>query len=107
MAADTAASVFGFLVRSYPTQSSSTDFGGGVPPTSGIASAMKRGYIGAKLDGAASAVKNGTVYVRTAGTGTVGGVEAAADGTNTFALANAYFTGPADASGNCEIAYNL
>jgi hypothetical protein len=37
----------------------------------------------------------------------LGSVLAAADGANTVALTNAYFTGAGDASGNTEIAYNL
>lgn len=109
MASDTAASVFGFYVRAYPTNNSTDGLGTSTPPVSGVASVMKRGYIIAKLNGATAAAKNGQVYVRTAtGTGSViGGVEAAADSTNTFALTGATFTGSADANGNVEIAYNL
>jgi hypothetical protein len=36
----------------------------------------------------------------------LGGVEAVSDTTNTIAI-NATFAGPADASGNVEIAYNI
>lgn len=37
----------------------------------------------------------------------IGGIEAAADGSNTIAVAGCTFMGPADASGNVEIAYNI
>jgi hypothetical protein len=109
-AADTTASVYGFYVRPYPTSGNATDgLGTSTPPVSGIVSVLKRGYMTIKLNGTTAAAKNGTVYVRTV-TGTftvVGGVEAAADSTNTFILTNAYFTGPGDASGNVEIAFNI
>lgn len=110
MAGDTAASVYGFYVRPYVTQNVNDPLGTSTPPSSGIGNVLKRGYMTVKLNGATAAVKNGTVYIRTAaGTGTIiGGVEAAADGTNTFAIAsNTYFTGPADANGNVEIAFNI
>jgi hypothetical protein len=63
------------------------------------------------LGGTAAAAKGGTVYVRVAAAAAgkpLGGFEAAADGTNTIALpANTYFTGPADAYGITEIAFNI
>ena len=112
MAADTATSVYGFYVRPFPTQNVTQNdpLGTSTPPTSGIANVLKRGYINVKLNGATAAAKNGIVYVRTlTGTGSViGGIEAAADASNTFALpSSCYFTGPADASGNVEIAFNI
>lgn len=110
-AGDTTANVYGFYVRPYPTGGTATDgLGTSTPPTAGICNVLKRGYITVKLNGATAAAKNGTVYVRTAvGTGSIiGGIEAAADSTNTFAIAsNTYFMGPADANGNVEIAFNI
>lgn len=110
-AADTAASVYGFNIRAYPMQTNGTDaLGTATPPTSGVTDILKRGYIMASLGGTADAAKNGTVYVRVAGAAAgkpLGGVEAAADSTNTVALTNAYFTGPKDAYGVVEIAFNI
>ena len=71
---------------------------------------LKRGYIIVNLGGTTDAAKNGTVYVRVANASAgkpIGGVEAAADSTNTVALTNAYFTGPKDAYGVAEVAYNI
>lgn len=110
-AADTAASVYGFNVRAYPIQGNGTDpLGTATPPTSGVTDILKRGYIIANLGGTTDAAKNGTVYVRVANASAgkpIGGVEAAADSTNTVALTNAYFTGPKDAYGVVEIAFNI
>lgn len=111
---DTAASVYGFMVRPYPTQGGdgqSTGIGSSPPPTSGPVDVLKLGYMSVYVS-RGTAAKNGTVYVRVAANATypnspVGGIEAAADGTNTVALTNCYFTGAADANGNCEIAFNI
>lgn len=111
MAGDAAASVTGLYVRPYPTSGGQFDaFGAAVTPTSGIVSQLKRGYMSVMLNGATAAAKQGVVYVRTVANGSntiIGGIEAAADSTNTFVMANAYFTGPADAAGNVEIAFNI
>ncbi|MNT89175.1 hypothetical protein D3C72_2298560 [compost metagenome] len=64
----------------------------------------------ASLGGTTDAAKGGTVYVRIAGAAAgkpLGGIEAAADSTNTVALTNAYFTGPKDAYGVVEVAFNI
>lgn len=110
-AGDVAASVYGFNIRAYPMQTNGTDaLGTATPPTSGLTDILKRGYINASLGGTVDAAKNGTVYVRVAGAAAgkpLGGVEAAADGTNTIALTNAYFTGPKDAYGIVEVAFNI
>ncbi|MGN5479513.1 structural cement protein Gp24 [Cupriavidus basilensis] len=110
-AGDTAAAVYGFNVRAYPIQGNGTDpLGTATPPTSGITDVMKRGYIMAILGGTTDASKNGAVYVRVAAPAAgkpIGGVEAAADGANTIALTNAYFTGPKDAYGTVELAFNI
>jgi hypothetical protein len=112
LAADTAALVYGINLRPYPIQGNGTDpLGTSTPPTSGVVDVLKRGYVDVALGGTAAAAKGGTVYVRVAAAAAgkpLGGFEAAADGTNTIALpANTYFTGPADAYGITEIAFNI
>ena len=55
-------------------------------------------------------VKNGAVYAciqNPVTGGVVGGVLGAADGGNTIAPANSYFTGPQDANGNVEVAFQI
>lgn len=110
-AADVAASVYGFNIRAYPMQTNGADaLGTATPPTSGPTDILKRGYINVSLGGTADAAKNGTVYVRVAAAAAgkpLGGVEAAADGTNTIAMTNAYFNGPKDAYGIVEVAFNI
>lgn len=108
---DTGAIQYGLLVRPYPTTggSASDPLGKATPPAKGIADALRRGYMTVKLN-AGSAVKDGVVFVRVAGAAAgkpIGGIEAAADSTNTISISNATFMGPADASGNVEIAYNI
>lgn len=104
---------FGILVRPYPFQSTSTDFGPGGVPTSGLVDVMRRGYISVKLNGATASFNGGTVYVRVAnGTANdpVGGILAAAAGTagaDTVAMTKAFFTGPADADGNAELEFHI
>ncbi|NML34940.1 structural cement protein Gp24 [Paraburkholderia antibiotica] len=110
--ADTAASVYGINLRPYPIQTNGTDaLGTSTPPTSGVTDVLKRGYVNVALGGVAAAAKGGTVYVRVANPASgkpLGGFEAASDTTNTIALpSNTYFTGPADAYGVTEIAFNI
>lgn len=110
-AADTDA--YGVLVRPYPTQNVNSTDGLGVatPPAQGPCNVLVRGYMMVKLSGAAAAKKGGTVYVwysASAGAHVQGNFEAAASGGNTLALPDKwYFTGPADAAGNVEIAVNI
>lgn len=108
---ETAASLFGFLVRSFPmTGANASDpLGTAVPPTVGVCDLLKRGYMTVRNNAGTPAL-GGAVYVRVAaatGPKPLGGVEASADSTNSFAVPGAYFTGPADASGNVEIAFNI
>lgn len=108
-AGDAAAAAYGLLVRAYPTQSAQEPLGTATPPASGIANVLRRGYMTVKLNSGTAAL-NGQVYVRVAnpsGAKVVGGIEAAADSTNTIAITNCTFMGAADASGNVEIAYNI
>lgn len=108
-ASDTTAT--GILVRPYPTQSSTNDFGPAAPPTSGMVGNLRRGYVMVK-NNAGTPANGGQVYVRVAnasGAKVIGGIEAAAsgtDGADTITIP-ATFVGPADSDGTVEIAFNL
>jgi len=108
---DAAEAVYGIYVRPFPTTGNGTDgLGTSTPPSSGIGNVLRRGYITVKLNGATASALDGAVYVRVAAAATgkpIGGFEAAADSTNTILLTNAIYTGPADANGNTEIAFNI
>jgi len=106
--------VYGMYVRTYPTHGPvgvSDPLGTDTPPTSGIASVMTRGYMTVLLRGATPAVKGAPAYIwkaAAAGGQVPGGVTA--DGStpaNVMAIRNGYFTGPADAKGITEIAFNI
>ena len=106
---ETAADLFGFLVRPFPTQSAQEGLGTATPPTSGVANILRRGWMTVKCN-AGTPAAGGTVYVRIAaasGAKVIGGIEAAADSTNTVALTGARFTNAGDANGNVEIEYNI
>lgn len=108
-AGDTAADVYGLLVRSFPTQGGGSALGTATPPTTGVVDVLRRGYITVKSN-AGTAALNGQVYVRVASAAAgkpIGGIEAAADGANTIAISGARFMQAADAQGNVEIAYNI
>lgn len=84
---DTFANVTGFLVRPYPTTgaNASDPLGTAVPPTSGVANLLKRGYM-TVLNNSGSPAKGGQVYVRVANASSgkpLGGIEAAAEATFT------------------------
>lgn len=109
---DTASVVYGFLVRPFPTtgQNASDPLGTSVPRAdNGAADVLRRGYLNVKVN-AGTASLGSPVYVRVAA-GTVnqpiGGIEAAADSTNTVVIDGAIFMSAADASGNAEIAFNI
>jgi len=83
-------------VRSFPTTSLSTDFGGGSPATSGIQPVLKSGYIGAKVQ-SGTADKGGKVFTRvsaTTSTKFLGGLEAVADAAVSNAAGTNTGTGP-------------
>lgn len=108
---ETAADIYGFLVRPFPTQgaNASDPLSTAVPPTSGMANTMRRGYINVKNNAGTPAL-NGQVYVRVATPGAgkpIGGIEAASDTTNTVAITGCIFMGAADSNGNVEIAFNI
>lgn len=67
-------------------------------------SVFQRGCINVKCQKGSPAI-DGTVYVRVAASGNyvVGGFEAEADGTNTVALVNTQWNGPADNNGVAEL----
>ena len=119
-ATDTAANVYGLLVREFPVQSAPPNtYGAGqslstpaVPPTQGPLSRMARGFmtINVNAGSMASAVKGAQAYAWTAATTTghtQGNFEAAASAGNTIVVPGAFFRGAVDANGNCEIEYNL
>ncbi|NTG00101.1 hypothetical protein G6L30_08205 [Agrobacterium rhizogenes] len=112
--AEAATALVGLLVRPFPTSTNvySGGLGTSVPPQDGttIANILKRGYMSIQLNGGATVVKGGQVYIRVAaaaGGKPLGGFEGAADSTNTVAPAGLFFTGPADSNGNVEVAYNI
>lgn len=105
---DAATVIYGLLVRSFPTQSPTNAFGAASPIAGDLVDVMRRGYMQVAL-AAGTAAKGAQVFVRvTAGSGrAVGAIETVADSGNCVAVANCFFMGPADASGNVEIAFNI
>lgn len=105
--ADTAAGVYGLIVRSYPTQSATNSLGAAIP-VAGFNDVLRRGYMTVKCN-AGTSKTGGKVFVRVnAATDVkpIGGIEAVADGANTIEV-NAMFMHAADANGNVEISYNI
>jgi hypothetical protein len=108
-AGDTAAAVYGLLVRPYPTVSSQDPVGTSTPPASGMADVLRRGYMTVKNNAGTPALGS-QVFVRVAAAAAgkpIGGIEAASDTTNTIAITGATFMNAGDASGNVEIAFNI
>lgn len=108
---DAASAVYGLLIRPYPITgvNASDALGNSVPPTTGLADVMVRGYANVKLN-AGTASLGSAVYIRVGAAAAgkpIGGIEAAADGANTILVANCSFMGAADASGNAEIRFNI
>lgn len=104
---EAATDAYGVLVRPFPTNSGTDGLGVATPPTSGPGDVLRRGYITIKLNGGATVVNGGQVYVRVAAAASgkpLGGFEGAADSTNTVAI-NAIFMSAADADGNVEISF--
>jgi len=107
---DVTATVQGFSVRTFPTQSSAypnSAINAGGPSATDTLTILKEGYIGVSVYGSGAApTKGSAVYVGTianAGVTAVGRISSAADGGNSFALTGAHFTGGVDANGNSEI----
>lgn len=104
---DTEENVYGLIVRSYPTQTSSMALGQ-ASPVSGFNDVLRRGYMTVKCN-AGTAKTGGKVYVRIANSTQIkpiGGIKAVADGANTITV-DAMFMHEADAQGNVEISYNI
>lgn len=102
--------LYGLLVRAFPTNAAQDGLGTSTPPAAGWVDVMKRGYMTVLLQGATAAKKGGIVYCRIQNPGgglLVGGFEAATSGDVIALPGTCYFTGPADASGNVEIAFNI
>lgn len=102
--------LYGLAVRPYPEQQRSggmtATIGAATPPTSGVLDVCRSGYIMTKIPAGQAVTKGGAVYLWVAadsGSHKQGFFENAASAGNTAAIANAYFNGPADASGNVEI----
>jgi hypothetical protein len=111
---DTAASIYGFAVRPYPTQPTSgsltSSFGTVIPPSTQALDVMRSGYMIVLLQGAAPAFKGSIVQVTTiAGTGyVVGGVSVdTVAGTQVALDQKSSFNGPADTNGLVELAFNI
>jgi hypothetical protein len=110
--------VYGILVRPFPTQgaNASDPLGTSVPPTSGIANILRRGYISVYVQNFAvnAAAANTPAYMwyaASSGQHVQGGLEAAATGgstteMNTFPY-NGYFTCASDSNGMAELAFNV
>jgi len=110
-AGDTADDVHALLLRPFPTQgaNASDPLATAVPPTSGMADKLRRGYAAVKVN-AGAAADEGAVYIRVdaaAAGKPISGIEAAADGANTIAVPGAKFKSPADANGIAEIEFNI
>lgn len=112
---DAATAIVGWLVRQNYSQSGQIPvtpeaFGVATPPVTGPCSVMKQGYMVVKLNGGAAVTKGSAVYVRVAAAAAgkpIGGVEGAADSTNTVLLTDCEFMGAADSEGNAEIRYRV
>lgn len=100
----------GVVVRPYPTQQSTggatASLGTGASPSSGVIDILRSGYIMVKIPSGQPVTKKGAVYAwcaASSGAHVLGGFEGAYSAGNTVQISNAYFTGPADSSGNVEI----
>lgn len=106
-AGDAATVIEGWLVRAYPIATANAD-GTGMQ-TSKIGDKMRRGYMTVQ-NNAGTPTIGGQVYIRVAAGTTakpIGGVEAAADSTNTIAPTDCVFMNAGDAAGNVEIRFKI
>lgn len=109
----TAASVYGFLVRVFPTQSSvgpNAAFGSNTGVDTGnTVTILREGYIAVNVVAPVAPVKGGAVYIQYVAdtvSGTlipIGSITTASDSGKNFVLAGAEFTGGVDSNGNSEI----
>lgn len=110
-AGDAAGVITGMLVRPFPTTSSQDGLGTSTPPTTGLLDRLKRGYMTVALK-LGTAAKDAQVYVVTTAGGTVAlndivPAASPAGGGTAVAAAGCFFTGPADANGIVEVAFNI
>jgi hypothetical protein len=114
--------VYGFLVRPFPiTGANASDpLGTSVPPTTGVANILRRGYMAVKVQlGGATAALGGALFLRyqnpVGTTQIVGGVEGATSGNN-YQLTSTYvvggaaaptFMGVVDTNNVAEIGFNI
>lgn len=111
--------VYGFLVRVFPVTgaNASDGLGTSVPPATGIASILRRGYINVFVQlGGATCALGSAAWIRyqnpIAGQ-IVAGVEGATTGNNyqltatTSLGSGGYFTGPVDGGNIAELAFNI
>jgi hypothetical protein len=108
---DDAVVPYGFGVRPYPIQGTTSEaLGTATPPTTQPLDVLKSGYMTVNCKAGTPAL-NGSVYVRVVDSGVstqpLGGIEAAADGGDCVAITGCIFMGAADSDGNVEIAYNI
>jgi len=109
---DVIGDIYGFGVRPYPIQTSTSEaLATATPPTNLPFDVLRRGYMTVKVQNGTPA-KNASVYVRTIEASDptaqpIGGLECASDGGDCFEITNAKFMGEADSNGNVEISYNL
>lgn len=113
-ATDKGESICGMLVRAYIGGTTLGSERAHPILHGGAQSVARRGFMGVKLYGKTAAKKGAPVFVRIvlpASKGTneavLGGIEAAADSSNTIQLPNAQFEGPAGPDGITEISFNL
>lgn len=106
----TAAAIDGVVVRPYPTQQTTGGLsavlgGGGVPSPNQPVDVISDGFVMVTCN-VGTPTKGGAAYVWCAtstGSHVQGGFEAAATGTSTMQVTNAFFNGPPDASGVTEL----
>jgi hypothetical protein len=102
--------MYGFGARPYPMQAESNEaLEAGTPNPKHPLDILKSGYMTVICRKGTPAF-GGTVYIRkTDGSESypIGGVEAAADGTDCEAVTGCIFMGEADEDGNVEISYNI
>lgn len=110
-ASDAGSVITGLNVRAYPTQSGNDPLGTSSPSATAPIDRLKRGFMTVTLK-LGTAVKDAQAYVVTTAGGSVvvGDIVTSASpagGGTAVAAPGVFFTGPADASGNVEIAYNI
>jgi hypothetical protein len=102
--------ITGLLVRPFPTTSSQDGLGTSTPPTSGVIDRLKRGYMTVRWRSAPrprTAGLRGHHRRRHRLLGDIVTSASPAGGGTGVAVAGCFFTGPADANGIVEIAYNI